>query len=271
MILYVLGGIIAFFVSILWKSFVIEFLNNHDIKVVNYNKKEIPIGIGILLLLSSVVSSSFIVFFTDQPMMYYVYLFGLSFIGFAGILDDLVEENKIKGLKGHLSKMYQGELTSGGLKAIIGGLTALYVSFSFSISLMDLLLNTLIILFFINTMNLFDVRPGRALKIFIIISILIWIFSKAPDRFLTLILIGSILTIIKGDLREEYMLGDVGANILGYTLGFTSAISFNMNYKIPIIVLLIILHIISEMTSISLLINKNVVLKYIDEIGRLKE
>ena len=129
----------------------------------------------------------------------------------------------------------------------------------------------MIILFFINTMNLFDVRPGRALKIFIIISILIWIFSKAPDRFLTLILIGSILTIIKGDLREEYMLGDVGANILGYTLGFTSAISFNMNYKIPIIVLLIILHIISEMTSISLLINKNVVLKYIDEIGRLKE
>lgn len=271
MILYLLGGIISFFVSFFWKSFIVEFLISHNIKAVNYNKKEIPAGIGILLLLSGVVSSSFILFITDQPMMYYVYLFGLSLVGFVGILDDLVGEDKIKGLKGHLSKMYQGELTSGGLKAIIGGLAALYVSFSFSMSLIDLLLNTLIILFFINSMNLFDVRPGRAIKIFLLTSMLIWIFSKAPDRFLTLLLTGGILSIIEGDLKEEYILGDVGANILGYTLGFTSAISFNMMNKVIIIALLMILHIIAEITSISLIINRNPVLKYIDGIGRLKE
>lgn len=271
MILYVLGGIISFVVSFLWKSLIIDFLISHNIKIVNYNKKEIPVGIGILLLLSAVISSSFILFITDQPMMYFVYLFGLSLVGFAGILDDLVGETKIKGLKGHLSKMCQGQLTSGGLKAIIGGLSALYVSFSFSMSLMDLLLNTLIILFFINAMNLFDVRPGRAIKTFLITSMFVWTFSKAPDRYLTLILVGGILTIVKGDLKEEYMLGDVGANILGYTLGFTSAISFNMGNKIFIIALLVILHIIAEITSISLLINKNPVLRYIDEIGRLKK
>lgn len=270
MILYLLGGIISFATVFLWKTLILEFLAKYSIKVYNYNKKEIPVGIGLLLLLSTVVSSSFILFMTDEPMMYFVYLFGLSLIGFAGILDDLVGEEKVKGLKGHLIKMYKGELTSGGLKAIIGGLTALYVSFAFSIDLIDLLLNTLLILFYINAMNLFDVRPGRAIKVFLIICIIIWISSKAPDRFLTFLLIGGILPLFKGDLKEEYMLGDTGSNILGYTLGFTSAISMNISLKFFLIILLVILHIIAEVTSITTLINKNPLLKYIDNLGRLK-
>ncbi|WP_058485302.1 MraY family glycosyltransferase [Defluviitalea phaphyphila] len=268
MILYLLGGIISFGISFFWKTLILEFLLNHNIKALNYKKKEIPVGTGILILLSTIISSFFLLFITNEPIMYFIYLFGFSLIGFAGILDDLVGENNIKGLKGHFGKMFKGELTSGGLKALIGGISSLFVAFSFSMDVFDLFINTLLISLFINAMNLFDVRPGRTIKVFIMISIIIWILSKNPDRFLTILLIGSIIPVIKGELREEYMLGDVGSNILGYTLGFTSAISLNLYTKIFFVMILILIHILGEITSITFLINKNPLLRYIDKLGQ---
>ena len=66
------------------------------------------------------------------------------------------------------------------------------------------------------------------------------------------------------------MLGDVGANILGYTLAFTGMISLNFYYKMISIVLLIVLHIIAETKSISSIINKVPLLRYLDYLGREK-
>ncbi|NLK20941.1 MAG: hypothetical protein GX308_02380 [Epulopiscium sp.] len=271
MIFYLIGGIISFITVFFWKPLIIEFLLKYNIKVNNYNQKEIPLGTGILLLLAITIATFFLIFFSDEPIMYFVYLFGLSFIGFAGIIDDFVKESKIKGLRSHLIRMYQGELTSGGLKALIGGLAALYISFSFSTNLFDLIANIMLILFSINSMNLFDVRPGRALKIFLGVGTILWIFSKAPDRFLTLLGIGGVLPILKGDLREEHMLGDVGANILGYTIGFTEAITLSIRFKMVMVVLLILLHIIAEITSITTIIKKVPFLRYIDDLGRAEK
>lgn len=271
MIFYFMGGIIAFITAFFWKPLILEFLLKQNIKKINYNKKEIPIGMGILLLFSTVVATFFLIFFTEQPMMHYIFLFGVSLIGFAGILDDIVEESRIKGLKGHFTRMVKGELTSGGIKAIIGGLTAIFVSFSFSINLIDLIVNTFIILFSINSMNLFDVRPGRALKVFYFISGVFWVIGNFSDKYLTILMIGGTLPVLKGDLREKYMLGDVGANILGYTLGFTGAISLSIRYKGIAIFLLIILHLIAEVKSISEFINKVPLLCYLDCLGRRKE
>src|SRR5690554_1140590 len=115
MVLYLLGGIISFVNAFLWKPLILEFLDQHNIKVCNYNRKKIPVGIGILLILSTIVSSFFVLFFAEEPIMYFVYLFGLSFVGFVGMIDDLIGESNVKGFKGHLIKMYKGQLTSGGL------------------------------------------------------------------------------------------------------------------------------------------------------------
>lgn len=64
------------------------------------------------------------------------------------------------------------------------------------------------------------------------------------------------------------MMGDVGSNILGYTLGIFSTISFNFRIKIVILVLLLIFHIMAERVSFSKIIDNNKFLKYLDSIGR---
>ncbi|NLJ88114.1 MAG: UDP-N-acetylmuramyl pentapeptide phosphotransferase [Epulopiscium sp.] len=270
MIFYFIGGLIGFVTSFFWKALILEFLIKYKIAKTNYKQEIIPVGMGILLFFSVLIASFFIIFFTEQPIIYYVFLFGLSLIAFAGLLDDIIDENEVKGLKGHLKKMFNGELTGGGIKAIIGTLIAFYVSFLFSTDIIDLILNILIILFSINSINLFDLRPGRALKIFFLISIIYWIIGDFSDKYLTLLVIGSSLPILKGDLKGQYMLGDVGANILGYTLAFTGMISLNFYYKMISIVLLIVLHIIAETKSISSIINKVPLLRYLDYLGREK-
>ncbi len=115
-----------------------------------------------------------------------------------------------------------------------------------------------------------DYRYALVGLIFFLISIIYWIIGDFSDKYLTLLVIGSSLPILKGDLKGQYMLGDVGANILGYTLAFTGMISLNFYYKMISIVLLIVLHIIAETKSISSIINKVPLLRYLDYLGREK-
>jgi len=128
----------------------------------------------------------------------------------------------------------------------------------------------LLILFSINIINLFDLRPGRALKVFFLMSAIIWLIGDFSDKYLTFLLIGSSFPIWKGDLKEQYMLGDIGANILGYSLGFTAVISLTPYYKMLSIGLFLFLHLIAEKKSLSEIILKVPFLHYLDNLGRDK-
>ena len=117
-------------------------------------------------------------------------------------------------------------------------------------------------------MNLWDLRPGRASKIFILFAVLGIIFSTLIFKFYLLIMIILTLIYIKGDLRAKYMLGDTGSNLLGVFLGIVMAFNLGINAKILCLFLLIIVHILAEKVSFSKIIESNKVLKYIDMMGR---
>jgi hypothetical protein len=72
------------------------------------------------------------------------------------------------------------------------------------------------------------------------------------------------------DLGEICMLGDTGANILGITLGYYSALFVGFNGKLTVLALLVFLNLIAERVSITSLINRNKVLSYLDSLGREK-
>ena len=88
-----------------------------------------------------------------------------ALIGFVGLLDDLVGETDIKGFKGHI-KAFLKEIDHRSFKAGMGFYCFIYF-YSFSNSLLDVVINTLIISLFTNLTNLFDLRPGRSIKYFV--------------------------------------------------------------------------------------------------------
>ncbi|MDR0350191.1 MAG: hypothetical protein LBH64_01405, partial [Coriobacteriales bacterium] len=87
-----------------------------------------------------------------------------------GLFDDWAGCNKIKGFSGHLKALARGRLTTGGLKFLGIGFLSLFLAISLyytgAASLPRVLLVTCAIALSANLLNLFDLRPGRAQKMY---------------------------------------------------------------------------------------------------------
>ena len=75
----------------------------------------------------------------------------------------------------------------------------------------------------------------------------------------------------KGEMNENYMLGDTGANLLGGILGFYGVVTLAPIIKMLLLILLISLHIFAELHSLSKTIARMPLLKKIDMLGRRQE
>src|SRR5918992_2145983 len=97
--------------------------------------------------------------------------------GLLGAYDDLAGSGASRGFKGHLSALARGEVTSGAVKLLgIGaaGLAAAAVagtdSRSKPVAAVDVLINGALVAGGANLMNLFDLRPGRAIKVGLLVG-----------------------------------------------------------------------------------------------------
>ena len=179
--------ILSVILTYIFLPFIKDMLINGDVLCENYKGEKIPNGMGIVFIFSQVITIGIIQItlgFKDD--FHFIYLLGFVFVGLIGLLDDLIGEKAIKGLKGHIKSFFEGRLTTGGIKAFLGLFIALLVSSYISSSFTDLVLNSLIIGLFTNLINLFDLRPGRAIKVFIIISMILLIFKFAYNNYIIL-------------------------------------------------------------------------------------
>ena len=71
---------------------------------------------------------------------------GFAVMSFVGIIDDMLGGDRVKGLKGHLKSLFQRRLTTGGLKAVMGGMTAGLISAVVSANLLEWALNCILIM-----------------------------------------------------------------------------------------------------------------------------
>ena len=134
---------------------------------------------------------------------------------------------------------------------------------------MDIVVNTLIIALFTNLINLFDLRPGRSIKIFILLSIIMLFTSSIKEyNFIFYSFYGILVIYFPLDLKAKSMTGDVGSNVLGITLGIFCGLTHSLIVKSIYLFILIIIHIIAEKVSFSNIIEKNKVLKFMDDLGR---
>ncbi|NLY85907.1 MAG: phospho-N-acetylmuramoyl-pentapeptide-transferase [Tissierellia bacterium] len=236
----------------------------------NYKLEMIPTSVGLVFVFVQVITlglMEIVLGFNDN--FFLVYLLGFIFIGFLGLLDDLIGSKYIKGLRGHIKALFHGEITTGALKAIFGFFISLVTSSILSTSFVDFVINTFVIGLFTNFINLFDLRPGRAAKMFIFLAIILLI-ANINNKYAYIIwsFFGILIPYINLDLKARAMMGDVGSNTLGYTLGVFAVTSFHITGKLIILILLVIFHILSEKVSFSKVIENNRFLKFLDMIGR---
>jgi UDP-N-acetylmuramyl pentapeptide phosphotransferase/UDP-N-acetylglucosamine-1-phosphate transferase len=92
--------------------------------------------------------------------------------GLLGAYDDLAGSGDSRGFKGHLSALARGEVTSGSVKLLgIGaaGLASAAVAGTSArskpVAVIDILINGALVAGGANLLNLFDLRPGRAIKV----------------------------------------------------------------------------------------------------------
>ena len=255
---------------------VVEMVRRSGFVRPNYKKDLIPLGVGFIFLLTALLAAVVELLIIPGLLGEKVTLFlmGIAVITFLGLTDDTLGSRDASGLKGHFKALINGQLTTGGLKALGGGMLAFLIALSDSglSSLPDLagvLINTLIITLSINAINLLDLRPGRAAKGFITAALIITVLCWGKTGLLPLALIlGSVIAYLPWDLKARAMMGDTGSNALGITVGMAAAWSLGDAAKLVYLAFLIVFHIFTEKYSLTKVIANNKLLNYLDELGR---
>ncbi len=279
-ILFALGFLGTYFMIPLFKSMLV----NGNVIRPNYKNEMIPVGMGIVFLPMIIINSIILGFVTLNNIWFVsssnynlnivwllclaLYIFSMMAMFFAGALDDLIGNRNVSGLKGHFKSLFKGELTTGGFKALFGGFVGLVVSVCISSSIVDIIVNTLIIALSTNLMNLFDLRPGRAIKAYLVIMIPIYITLTGYTKVFPLLILPNVLAYFNIDLKARGMMGDTGSNVLGISIGVLMALGYGIKVRLAWLVFLILMNLISEKFSLTKIIEKNRVLKFIDNLGR---
>ncbi len=205
--------------------------------------------------------------------------------GAFGGYDDLAGSGDRRGFRGHLGALARGEVTTGAIK--IGGIGAAGVAAGGLLggAPLDVAVNAGLIAGGANLLNLFDLRPGRAIKVAALAGGLLAAAGRpgraaagrgggpvtpgpVPAAVLAGIPLGAGLALAGEDLAERAMLGDAGANALGAMLGAAAAASLPRAGRVAVLAGIITLTAASEKVSFTKVIQRTPPLHWLDMLGR---
>jgi len=209
--------------------------------------------------------------------------------GCAGLVDDLDAgahdgDAPAKGLKGHLTALAHGRVTTGALKiavigsgALVGGVllardrSAAADGRALAASAIDAASSAVVIASGANLLTLPALRPGRALKTASIVSAPLLATPGRDGESTRLLAAGTLgvsLIALPEDLLENTMLGDTGANAVGALLGTALACHPSRAVRAGAALSGIGLILASEKVSFSRVIADTPALAALDGLGR---
>jgi UDP-GlcNAc:undecaprenyl-phosphate GlcNAc-1-phosphate transferase len=200
-----------------------------------------------------------------------------------GVLDDLAETGSSKGLRGHLGALRRGEVTTGGLKILGLGVTGLAAAALAGGGIpgggapggaprgrvraaADLAGSGALIAGAANLFNLFDLRPGRALKVGLLHAPAA--LGAGPAAPVVAVATGAAAGMLPEDLGERAMLGDAGANALGAVLGLAVVVGARPRTRWGVLAGIAALTLASEKVSFTKVIAATPGLREFDALGR---
>jgi hypothetical protein len=213
--------------------------------------------------------------------------------GAFGAVDDLRESGTSKGLRGHLGELARGRLTTGGLKVLgIGGTGLVAAALAVPCPppavimhvrpsspgasvhdhgrcggrVLDILIAGGLIAGTANLLNLFDLRPGRAIKVVLLAAPAA--LARTPAARLVAVAAGTGAGLLPIDLSEQAMLGDTGANAAGALLGTAAAAGLGRRGRVLVLLGVGALTLASEKISFTTVIARTPGLRELDALGR---
>jgi hypothetical protein len=192
-----------------------------------------------------------------------------------GGYDDLAGTGSSRGFRGHIGALRRGEVTTGAVKLAGIGVAGLAASAVLGASgararpgrAADLVINAGLIAGGANLVNLFDLRPGRAIKVTLGSSALLAAAGPRARRAVAAPL-GAAAALLPEDLAERAMLGDAGANALGAMLGTAAAAGLPRPARALTLAAVVGLTAASEKVSFTKVIARTPALNWLDMLGR---
>jgi UDP-N-acetylmuramyl pentapeptide phosphotransferase/UDP-N-acetylglucosamine-1-phosphate transferase len=253
---------------------VLAIISNAGFCRKNYLGEKIPAGAGVIFSLAaiSVLPVAVFSFYGPVKEKSSLFMLALSFYTLLGLMDDMWGDGRSRGFRGHLKSILAGTPTTGAIKALGGGLAALYLAGlaqgqTGSTALVAL--NALVLALSVNTLNLLDLRPGRAGKCFLLAAaVIVYLYSARAEIIFIALTAGILAGYLPLDLRGRAMMGDAGANALGAVLGLSVVWLLGPLSKTVYLLVLAAFHLMAEKYSLTGIIASNRMLNYIDMLGR---
>lgn len=278
--------------------------------VTNYRGNRVSLGLGVVWLVWAVAAAMFGSLVGSPYSLGSVSLVPLSLLAAAafgfGLFDDAFGTSAAKGFRGHVRSLSRGILTTGGLKLIGISVAALAYAAAvhrtapwspadaaggWIIPLATAILAAASIALTGNVLNLMDLRPGRASKVYLLFlaigfALVVWrlvaggggggsgsivTLGLAAASGDLLWLAGPVLAVIGLDLKERGMLGDAGANPMGVLAGAYVVGSLGPVGVAIYFVVALALNVVSEKVSFTRVIESNAALSWADNLGRLTD
>ena len=242
----------------------------------NVRGAEVPVGVGVLLPVVLVAAAAVLVLAErldwvalDDGALRTAVAAATGF-GLLGLLDDLGGDASSKGFAGHLRALGRRRLTTGAVKLFGGGAVAVLVASAGSDERPGrLLADAALIALAANLANLLDRAPGRVAKVALLAAVPVALAAGVDDRLVgPAVIVGATLALLWPDLREELMLGDTGANVLGATLGLSVVLTTAASTRTIVLVVVLALNLLSERVSFSRVIDRTPPLRAFDRLGR---
>jgi UDP-N-acetylmuramyl pentapeptide phosphotransferase/UDP-N-acetylglucosamine-1-phosphate transferase len=205
---------------------------------------------------------------SDQLAWVAAFILGVAVLGLA---DDALSDDA-RGWRGHLAALRSGRPDTGILKAVGTPALALVLALSRGSDAWRSLLDVGVLVLATHAFNLVDLRPGRSIKVLVLLAAGLTIAGDglAPLWLLGLFA-GPALVVGCYDLRERGMLGDTGSTLLGALAGVWLVLTLSQTGLIVALAALAAITVFGEFRSISAVIDRAPILRHLDSLGRMSD
>jgi hypothetical protein len=188
------------------------------LRVANHRGVRVPATLGLALGGFAAVSVAAVALLDRVDRAGWIATAALALVLAAGLVDDLLPSGP-RGLREHLRALATGRVSTGIVKlVVVAGAAAVTVAAVPGRTGLARVAGALLIAASANVCNGLDVRPGRAIKFFLPVGLAVLATPWPAQPFLPGVALGALL-LLPWDAGERAMLGDAGANLLGFTAG----------------------------------------------------
>jgi hypothetical protein len=187
----------------------------------------------------------------------------------AGLVDDLVPSGP-RGIRNHLRELANGRVSTGVVKLVVAtGASVVVVAFQPPRAWWVAVTGVVLLAAATNVWNGLDVRPGRALKAFLPVGLLFVVLADVASAPAVLGVALGAVVVLPYDLHERAMLGDGGANLLGFAAGLGAYVLLP-GWAVPLAAAVAVaLNVVAETRTLSWAIDAVPPLRWLDGLGRV--